>query len=144
MRALPIRNTSWVSVPKCFFNSTCTPLGPHFLPKLVPSWRQVGAKLAPSWTQDPLENNHKTMLEKTRPKRVVEIHLGTSINSGLGSWGPLRKLNPTAQQHMWGIRNIPLRARGPGADIYIYIYIYIEISAYDFSRLGEKLGKLFC
>ena len=79
IRALRIRSTFSVSVPKCAWNPTCTHLGPIF----QPSWAQVGAKkaqvsakLAPSCPQEGPETAWKTITKqhkKTTPKKVIKV-----------------------------------------------------------------------
>ena len=64
-----------VSGPECSWKPTSTLLGSHWPPKMVPSWfqegpswPQVGAKLAPRNTQEPLENDHKTSQKRPSKK----------------------------------------------------------------------------
>ena len=93
MHALPIRNTL---VRFRSPGALGTPLAPHLCPIYLPSWSQVGAqrdqvgaKLAPRGTQDPLENDHKTT-QTTEPKKALKIHATNFEKSGETLLGSLK------------------------------------------------------
>ena len=105
----------------------------HFPRKLVPSWRSnypSWRQVGPRGTQDPVENHHKATLAKTLPKMWSK---STKLKKGHeGVLGPLRIFNTTiqvGQGAIWGLKDIPLWARGPGG-VYIYVYIYVYICIY--------------
>ena len=107
------------------------PTWAHFPPKLVPSWfqespswPQVGAKLAPRGTQEPLEKDHKTGPKKQANKKLSKSTQNHPRKLRNPSWGPLRGFNTRGNTAIEASETFPsgLEARGRR---YIYIYICI-------------------
>ena len=90
---------------------------------LVDFGSKLGGKLRPSWHQNPTKSDTKTIAKNNTQKgaeKVVRAILGSSDKLWVASWGPLRVLQkgvPEALEALWGTRNTPLRAQGPGADM---------------------------
>ena len=116
---------------------------------LAPTWGQLGPKLALSWAilaprwghvgamlgQDGSQNR-KNQVAKIRSKKGHK-KLSASSRGQSRSW-PLRVQlhpHPRGQQPLWEIRNTPLWAQGPGADIYTHTYIYIYIYVYVYINM---------